>query len=559
MKFAYLGQNYYGLEKQYKDQTPLPTIEEVLWKALKKAHLILPDSNPRIENGEVNWDGCEYSKCGRTDKGVSAFGQVIGIRLRSNRLPGPSPSAGEKCQEDNSSVILGKTEDDGSGNLKNISRPIRNDDLIPSSKNSRDADVADSCPVNDEIPYAQILNRLLPPDIRVLAWCPSPPPGFSARFSCKERRYKYFFTQPAFAPTHGASGFKQFSSLQTRREGWLNIEAMRGAAQKFEGLHDFRNFCKVDPGKQTDNFERRIFYAGIEELPSNSGPAGYINLPGLQERQSQTPNGSLRDTAAAHNLGAPRIYTFTLHGSGFLWHQVRYMVAILFLIGQGLESPDLIDSLLDIDKTPEKPMYDMADDAPLVLWDCIFPREGGNPYEDGLDWIYVGQHTGDNETMSPASHKKWAASRHGLGGVMDDLWKVWRQRKIDEVLAGRLLDVVARQGNPSSLMEDEQTQQSTTAETSGRSSQKVFFGGDASRNVGRYVPVLAKPRRARVEVLNARYAARKGFEQDPQLRDQGFRRTKPELATGEEGEERREEGSTYPELESSSDILVIGK
>lgn len=542
MKFAYLGQNYYGLEKQYKDQTPLPTIEEVLWRALKKAHLILTDSNSRIEEGEVNWDGCEYSKCGRTDRGVSAFGQVIGIRLRSNRIPGPRPSAGENCQEDSSSVIPGKAEDDGSGNLKFLSRPIRNDDFVPSSTISQDADVADSFPVKDEIPYAQILNRLLPPDIRVLAWCPSPPPGFSARFSCKERRYKYFFTQPAFAPTHGPSGFKQFASfhnnISPRREGWLNIEAMRDAAQKFEGLHDFRNFCKVDPGKQTEKFERRIFYAGIEELPPDSGPAGYINLPGFQERQTQTPNGSLQDIVAACNLGAPRIYTFTLHGSGFLWHQVRYMVAILFLIGQGLESPDLIDSLLDIDQTPEKPMYDMADDAPLVLWDCIFPREGGNPHEDALDWIYVGQHI-DKEAMSPASHQKCVVGKHGLGGVVDDLWKVWRERKIDEVLAGRLLDVVAGQGNPSSMMEDEQTQHSTTTKTSGRSSQKVFFGGDASRTVGRYVPVLAKPRRARVEVLNARYAARKGFEQDLQLREQGFRRVKPGLETGEE--ERSEE------------------
>jgi tRNA pseudouridine38/39 synthase len=29
----------------------------------------------------------------------------------------------------------------------------------------------------------------------------------------------------------------------------------------------------------------------------------------------------------------------TIKGSAFLWHQVRCMVAVLFLIGQGLESP----------------------------------------------------------------------------------------------------------------------------------------------------------------------------------------------------------------------------
>lgn len=496
------------------EQTPLPTIEEVLWRALKKAYLILPDVSPRAEEGEVTWEGCEYSKCGRTDRGVSAFGQVIGIRLRSNRppdpspSPSPSPSAGE-CREDD---------------LSNLSM-----------ESSQDADRVELCPVNDEIPYIKILNRLLPPDIRVLAWCPSPPPGFSARFSCKERRYKYFFTQPAFAPTHDASGFKDRASIpddtDLRREGWLNIEAMRVAAKKFEGQHDFRNFCKIDAGKQMENFERKIFYAGIEELPSDSGPAGFVNLPRFQERQSQITNGFPHDDGSIPPSPAPKIYTFTLHGSGFLWHQVRYMVAILFRIGQALESPDLIDILLDVHQTPEKPMYDMADDAPLVLWDCIFPREGGNPHEDGLDWVYAADDLGDNKTDSRVSEKKRAGSsrdsKYGSGVVVDDLWKVWRERKIDEVLAGSLLDVVARQGNPPPTVENEETDHLRNTENPGRSSQKVFLGGDAARAAGRYVPVLAKPRRARIEILNARYAARKGFEQEPGVREQGFRSIMP--------------------------------
>ena len=57
--------------------------------------------------------------------------------------------------------------------------------------------------VKDELPYIQLLNRVLPEDIRVLAWCPNPPADFSARFNCKERRYRYFFTQPAYAPVPG--------------------------------------------------------------------------------------------------------------------------------------------------------------------------------------------------------------------------------------------------------------------------------------------------------------------------------------------------------------------
>ena len=34
----------------------------------------------------------------------------------------------------------------------------------------------------------------------------------------------------------------------------------------------------------------------------------------------------------------------TIKGTAFLWHQVRCMVAVLFLIGQGLESPSVSET-----------------------------------------------------------------------------------------------------------------------------------------------------------------------------------------------------------------------
>ena len=43
-----------------------------------------------------------------------------------------------------------------------------------------------------EIQYMHILNKLLPEDIRVLAWAPVTA-DFSARFSCLQRTYKYLF------------------------------------------------------------------------------------------------------------------------------------------------------------------------------------------------------------------------------------------------------------------------------------------------------------------------------------------------------------------------------
>jgi len=43
-----------------------------------------------------------------------------------------------------------------------------------------------------ELPYMVMLNRNLPQDIRVTGWT-TVPPGFSARFDCRSRCYKYFF------------------------------------------------------------------------------------------------------------------------------------------------------------------------------------------------------------------------------------------------------------------------------------------------------------------------------------------------------------------------------
>lgn len=43
-----------------------------------------------------------------------------------------------------------------------------------------------------ELPYVKMLNRVLPPDIRILDWAPAAE-GFSARFDCQSRTYRYYF------------------------------------------------------------------------------------------------------------------------------------------------------------------------------------------------------------------------------------------------------------------------------------------------------------------------------------------------------------------------------
>lgn len=157
-----------------------------------------------------------------------------------------------------------------------------------------------------EICYTHILNRVLPPDIRVLAWAPVDP-SFSARFSCLKRTYCYFFPRSD-----------------------LDVTLMNVAAQKFVGTHDFRNLCKMDVANGVTNFERTILTAQVRLADKH------------EETEPQDPF---------------QMYQFEVTGQAFLYHQVRCMMAILFLIGHRMEKPEIIDELLDIGNNPRKPQY----------------------------------------------------------------------------------------------------------------------------------------------------------------------------------------------------------
>ncbi|VEN39792.1 unnamed protein product [Callosobruchus maculatus] len=146
--------------------------------------------------------------------------------------------------------------------------------------------------------YCKVLNRVLPNNIQCVAWSPITN-AFSARFDCKSRIYKYYFPRSR-----------------------LNIELMREASKKMIGSHDFRNLCKMDVGNGVVQFVRNITDITIE--PSNS---------------SQIANGYT-------------IYVVTIQANAFLWHQIRCIVGVLLLVGQGKEDPSVVDELLDITKNP---------------------------------------------------------------------------------------------------------------------------------------------------------------------------------------------------------------
>ncbi|KAK9870270.1 hypothetical protein WA026_006358 [Henosepilachna vigintioctopunctata] len=257
LKILYLGWNYQGFTVQ---ENTTDTIEHFLFEALERTCLIQSRTTSN------------YHRCGRTDKGVSSFAQVISITVRSGLV-----------------------------------------------KEKQDQ-------LNEELNYCKLLNRILPKEIQCIAWKPVPD-EFSARFDCKSRTYKYFFPK-----------------------GNLNIENMQSASQYLLGVHDFRNFCKMDVGNGVVEFIRNVSEVNIEPIHSE----GYTD---------------------EYNM-----FVLTIRSGGFLWHQIRCVVGILLLIGQNKESPEIIQELLDIEKNPCKPDYNMASEVPLNLY--------SSEYETDCDWQY---------------------------------------------------------------------------------------------------------------------------------------------------------------------------
>ncbi|KAK9389840.1 pseudouridine synthase [Lipomyces mesembrius] len=364
LRFTYLGWNYNGLNVQAVP-TPLPTVEGLILKALVTCKLI---------ESETDLEACQFSRCGRTDKGVSALAQVISLRVRSRLTP--------EEQKDEA-----------------------NDER--------------------ELSYITMLNNLLPLDIRIYQVCLHPPDNFDARFSCVARHYKYIFVS---------------------RNRNLDVDSMRTAAKMMLGAHDFRNFCKIDGSKQITNFNRCILHADI--------------------------------TLVSHQFrgdGDDEVYMFDLKGTAFLWHQVRCIMGVLLLVGQGLEKPDIVEKLLDVKQYPCKPIYDMASDTPLVLYNCEFG--------DDVQW------KGLSDFKSSAAGTAISSSR----GVA---YALWYDGLVKNELQFAMRNVIE-----------------STAEESrydpNASRTKVQTGDGMGRWLSEYVPLQKRPVMDSFEVLNERWLQRR--------------------------------------------------
>lgn len=141
-------------------------------------------------------------------------------------------------------------------------------------------------------------NTLLP-DAVAVRWAHAVGDDFHARFSARGRHYRYVLLNRPQRP-----------ALAARRAGWyhapLDVDAMREAARRFVGEHDFSAFRAA-------------------------------------ECQARSPVKTLR---AANVTLVGDYVLFDFEASAFLHHMVRNMVGSLVYVGNGKHSPEWISELL---------------------------------------------------------------------------------------------------------------------------------------------------------------------------------------------------------------------
>ncbi|KAJ7737905.1 pseudouridine synthase [Mycena maculata] len=423
LKFCYSGWVYNGLAIQ-ADTTPLPTVEGVLFEALAKARLIDPDAG---------LEGCGWERCGRTDRGVSAGGQVISLWVRSAldsasiaskpsipspKDPTPPPEEVEEAA-DTEDAFPGLDGDFGSLDDMDFPLPVQT-----TSKS--------------EHSYALILNRILPPTIRILAWSPVAP-EFSSRFACKSRHYKYFFTSDS-----------------------LDIPRMVEAAALLVGGHDFRNFCKLDASKQLTTYRRRIISADINPVAGS----------------------------------ATGMHVLDLKGSAFLYHQVRHIMAVLFMVGAGLEAPSIVTALLNVEPGAEgdpslpvvdtRPEYQMADALPLMLYECHYAP-------GDVEWQ-------TEEEADP-----------DVLGLYHQMHALHARADMYTTLNREFLNAAAVHHAPQPV---HLPLTATGFVPDGRTPMNLPLGGAEFRRIAKYVPLLERNRGAHFEVVNERWRLGKGARRE---------------------------------------------
>jgi tRNA pseudouridine38-40 synthase len=155
--------------------------------------------------------------------------------------------------------------------------------------------------------FQRALNALLPPAIRITGG-EEVGPDFDARWSARGKTYRYRLYRGKVVPPAIWRYVLHYPFP-------LDEDAMRDAAARFVGMHDFASFAASTGSEEDDkerSTEREIFSTGLLRTPDNEE------------------------------------LVFTVRGRSFLRYMVRKMVGTLLDVGRGKLQPADIDRLYEL-------------------------------------------------------------------------------------------------------------------------------------------------------------------------------------------------------------------
>jgi tRNA pseudouridine38-40 synthase len=155
--------------------------------------------------------------------------------------------------------------------------------------------------------FQRALNALLPPTIRIVG-AEEVGPDFNARWSARGKIYRYRLYRGKVVPP-------MIWRFVLHYPFPLDEEAMRDAAARFVGTHDFASFA-ASTGSEDDDKER----SSEREIYSTE----LVRTPDNEE------------------------LVFTVNGRSFLRYMVRKMVGTLLDVGRGKLTPGDIDRLYEL-------------------------------------------------------------------------------------------------------------------------------------------------------------------------------------------------------------------
>ncbi|MBQ7666551.1 MAG: tRNA pseudouridine(38-40) synthase TruA [Kiritimatiellae bacterium] len=182
------------------------------------------------------------------------------------------------------------------------------------------------------------MNNRLDADVRVLSASPAAP-DFDARRSAHSKEYRYFVWN---AEEMDPAKRRSFAHVPTA----LDVDAMRRAARKFVGEHDFAAFS-ANPQRPVESTIRTIHSLEIADNP-----------PEIEIRVS---------------------------GNGFLYKMVRSISGFLISVGAGKASEAETEAIFASGKRTAR--VESAPACGLSLWRVWYENAGGRPGAEEPAWL----------------------------------------------------------------------------------------------------------------------------------------------------------------------------